>query len=271
MDSSWAEFRRAAQGSRRQFRREAQFRLLMVVTTESDRASLKDTALKMLEKNPGKPSWTAPAGIAFGSGKRHGKLGALFPGQGSQYAGMLRDLACQFPGMMQALAQADEIFARERPEAQRLSDYIYPHPVFSDEARQRQEEALKATDVAQPALGAVSMGAFSVLSHFGVAAEAACGHSYGELLALCGAGRIEPAALHQLSNLPRRLMADQNRQSDRGAMLAVQADEKAVQEVLRGDSGQLVVAKRNSPQQYVLSGPVEQIKRALENLTKRAI
>ena len=270
-EASWPDFRRAARESRAQFRRDAEFRLLMVVTKESDRAGLADSALKMLEKNPGKTSWTAPSGIAFGSGKRRGKLGALFPGQGSQYSGMLRDLACQFPGMLQALAEADEIFAREHAGNQRLSDFIYPHPVFTDEARQQQEQALKSTDIAQPALGAVSMGAFSVLDHFGVAAQAACGHSYGELLALCGAGRIEPAALHQLSNLRGRLMAGGNGSGERGAMLAVQADEKAVQDFLREEPGELVVANRNSPTQYVLSGPVEQIKRALARLSQRAV
>ena len=277
-DSAWLDFRREARQSRVQFRRNAELRLLIIVTGESDRvgmdrAGLKETALKMLEKNPGRASWTAPAGIAFGSGTRHGKLGALFPGQGSQYAGMLRDLACQFPGMMEALAEADQIFAREpgRKSSQRLSDFIYPHPVFSEEARQQQEEALKATDIAQPALGAVSMGAFSVLDYFGVGADAACGHSYGELLALCGAGRIAPAALHQLSNLRGRLMAGKHGEGNRGAMLAVQGNEEAVLEFLREDGSQLVVANRNSPKQYVLSGPVEQIKRALDKLTKRAI
>jgi acyl transferase domain-containing protein/NAD(P)-dependent dehydrogenase (short-subunit alcohol dehydrogenase family) len=272
-DSAWLDFRREAQQSRVQFRRNAEFRLLIIVTGESDRAGLKETALKMLEKNPGRASWTAPAGIAFGSGARHGKLGALFPGQGSQYAGMLRDLACQFPGMMEALAEADAVFAREpaRKGSKRLSDFIYPQPVFSDEARLQQDEALKATDIAQPALGAVSMGAFSVLDYFGVGADAACGHSYGELLALCGAGRIAPAALHQLSNLRGRLMAGKHGEGNRGAMLAVQADEEAVLEFLREEDGELVVANRNSPKQYVLSGPVEQIKRAVGNLTKRAI
>ena len=272
-DASWPEFRCEAHQSRRQFQRNAQFRLLTIVTRESERANLKQTALMMLEKNPGRRSWTAPAGIAFGSGNRHGKLGALFPGQGSQYTGMLRDLACQFPGMMQALAEADEAFAREPAArtAKRLSDFIYPHPAFSEEARQQQEEDLKATDVAQPALGAVSMGALSVLDYFGVTAQAACGHSYGELLALCGAGRIDAAALHQLSNLRGRLMASNNGGGDRGAMLAVQADESAVQDFLREDDGQLVVANRNSPKQFVLSGPVEQIRRALDSLAKRAI
>ena len=271
-DSPWTEFRREAHQSRQKFQRDAQFRLLVIVARESERASLKQTALTMLEKNPGRTSWTAPAGIAFGSGNRHGKLGALFPGQGSQYTGMLRDLACQFPGMMQALAEADEAFARERSkDVRRLSDFIYPQPVFSDEARQLQEQALKATDIAQPALGAVSMGALKVLDCFGVTAQAACGHSYGELLALCGAGRIDAAALHQLSNLRGRLMAGNNGTGDRGAMLAVQADEAAVQEFLREDGGQLVVANRNSPKQFVLSGPVEQIRRALDSLAKRAI
>jgi len=66
-------------------------------------------------------------------------------------------------------------------------------------------------------------------------------------------------------------MAGNNGGGDRGAMLAVQADEFAVLEFLREDDGQLVVANRNSPKQYVLSGPVEQIKRALDSLTKRAI
>jgi len=269
-DAPWLDFRRAARESRAQFRCEAEFRLLIVVTKDSDRAGLTQAALTMLEKNPGKAAWAAPAGIAFGSGKRRGKLGALFPGQGSQYTGMLRDLACQFPGMLQALAEADAIFAREHASGQRLSDYIYPQPVFSDEARAQQELALKATDIAQPALGAVSMGAFSVLNHFGVAAQAACGHSYGELLALCGAGRIDTTALHRLSNLRGRLMAG-GQGDDRGAMLAVQADEKAVQDFLREEAGELVVANRNSPTQYVLSGPLAQIKRALGKLTQRAV
>ena len=271
----WQDFRRAARRSREQFQRSSQYRLLIVVTNDSDRASLKETALKMLEKNQEKSSWAAPVGIAFGSGKAHGMLGALFPGQGSQYVGMLRDLACQFPGMLDALAEADAVFADDpdHVECKKLSDFIYPHPAFSDEARRQHEESLKATDIAQPALGAVSIGAFSVLAYFGVAPEAACGHSYGELLALCGAGRIKPEALHHLSNLRGRLMArtNGNGNGDRGAMLAVQADEEAVRQFLAEENGHLVVANRNSPKQFVLAGSVEHIEKAAGELTKRSI
>ncbi|OGA15682.1 MAG: hypothetical protein A3H32_04625 [Betaproteobacteria bacterium RIFCSPLOWO2_02_FULL_63_19] len=272
-DCSWLDFRRVAHESRLRFQSAAEYRLLMVASPQSDRESLKEAALKMLQKNPAKPSWTTPSGIAFGSGKVIGKLGALFPGQGSQYVGMLRDLACQFPGMIDALTEADTIFARDPARAgmQRLSDYIYPHPVFAEDDRLAQEEALKATEIAQPALGAVSMGAFKILNYFGVTAQAACGHSYGELLALCGAGRITPEALHQLSNIRGQLMANRIGEGDRGAMLAVQADEEAVLGFLREAKSDLVVANRNSPKQTVLAGPVEQIKRVARELTKRSI
>ena len=283
--SSWPDFRRAAHASRIQFQSDAGVRLLIVATAQSDRRALLDAALKMLEKNPEKKAWTAPAGIAFGAGKVRGKLGALFPGQGSQYAGMLRDLACQFPEMLNALAEANAVFAGEpfaasaagassaatAPGALRLSDVIYPHPAFSDAARVAQEEALKATIMAQPALGAVSQGALQLLHYFGVTPQAASGHSYGELSALCAAGRISPAALHQLSNLRGRLMANHGGTASRGAMLAVQADEATVQNFLREENSTLVIANRNAPKQFVLAGTLEQVTRAAEALTKRSI
>ena len=268
--ASWLDVRRAAHASRIEFRSDAQCRLVVVMTVQSDRAALLDSARTLLEKNAGKPVWTAPNGIAYGAGPAHGTLGALFPGQGSQYPGMLRDLACQFPGMLDTLTEADDAFAAAGG-APRLSDFIYPHPAFSDAARSAQDAALKATQVAQPALGAVSMGALKVLDYFGVGAAAACGHSYGELSALCGAGRIAPAALHQLSNLRGRLMARRSDGADRGAMVAVQADEATLARFMQEAGGDLVVANRNSPKQTVLAGSSEAIQRASAALTERSI
>ena len=268
--AAWLDVRRAAYASRAQFRSDAPCRLLVVMTAQSDRAALLDSARTLLEKNAGKPVWTAPNGIAFGSGPVQGALGALFPGQGSQYPGMLRDLACQFPGMLDTLAEADAAFAAAGG-APRLSDFIYPHPAFSGAARSAQEAALKATQVAQPALGAVSMGALKVLDYFGVGAAAACGHSYGELSALCGAGRIAPAALHQLSNLRGRLMASRSDGADRGAMVAVQADEATLARFMQEAGSDLVIANRNSPKQTVLAGSSDAIQRASAALTQRSI
>ena len=56
--------------------------------------------------------------------------------------------------------------------------------MFSDAERDAKEAKLRATDVAQPALGAVSLGAREVLAGFGIRGEAFAGHSYGELTAL---------------------------------------------------------------------------------------
>ncbi len=282
--TTWLDFRRAAYASRLQFRGDAQCRLLIVITSQSDRAAQFSAARTLLEKNAGKTAWTAPSGIAFGSGPVQGQLGALFPGQGSQYPGMLRDLACQFPEMLDALAQANAAFAQAgaqaapgavsatpAPAVARLSDLMYPPPAFSDSARIAQEDALKATQVAQPALGAVSLGASRVLAQFGVHPQAVCGHSYGELSALRASGRITPDALHQLSNLRGRLMAQRADGPDRGAMLAVQVAAPTLQEFLKTDGGDLVIANRNSPKQTVLAGSRAAIERAAAALTARSI
>ena len=272
-DAPWAEVRQRATQSRKDFCPTAKFRLLLPIAQGTALSAPREAALKMLEQHPEKSHWTLPTGVAFGSGERRGKLGALFPGQGSQYVGMFRDLACQFPGMIAALAAANTVFASERPELgeQRLSDFIYPHPAFTDEARRGQEAELKATDVAQPALGAMGLGAMNVLAGFGVTAEAAAGHSYGELLALCGAGRLQPEALHLLSNVRGRLMANRNGHSDRGAMLAVQASEEIVAGFLSEQNSSLVIANRNSPSQFVLAGSKLHIERAAGELAKRSL
>ena len=124
---------------------------------------------------------TPHEGIYLGTGLAAGGLAMLFPGQGSQHVGMLRALACSFPMMHAALAEADGVVS---DDGRRLGDLIYPHPAFSDDDRAWQEEALRATEVAQPALGAVCLGVLGILDHFGVRPDAVAGHSFGELTAL---------------------------------------------------------------------------------------
>ena len=124
----------------------------------------------------------------------------LFPGQGSQYVGMLRDLACQFIHPLETLTEADRAFGRAA-HGERLSDQIYPIPVFSDAARAAGEKKLSDTRIAQPALGAMNLAAWRVLRHFGLHADAAAGHSFGELVALCAAGRMDSATLHELARV----------------------------------------------------------------------
>ncbi len=272
----WLDLRRRAHASRAAFRAEAKFRLLLPLAKAVEGtfafAPLRDSALAMLDKEPAKTSWSLPSGTAFGTGPARGQLAVLFPGQGSQYPGMMRDLACQFPELLDTLAEADAAFAKEQPAAsQRLSDFIYPHPAFSDDTRRAQEDALKATEVAQPALGAASLGALRVLQSFGVTPQLTAGHSYGELVALHAAGRLDAAGLHRLSNVRGRLMASRPGAADRGAMLAVVAPEQAVAELLLASGPDLLIANRNSPSQFVVAGPKPQIERAAAEAAKRSL
>ena len=290
----WLDLRRGAHASRESFRAEAKFRLLIPVSKPTASVSLaptggegrgegatatnafalsalRDAALATLDKDATKTSWSLPNGTAFGSAPARGKLAVLFPGQGSQYPGMFRDLACQFPELLETLAEADTAFAHEQPAAARLSDIIYPHPAFSDDTRRAQESSLKATEVAQPALGAVSLGALRVLQNFGIAPQLAAGHSYGELVALHAAGRLGAAAFHRLSNVRGRLMATRPGAADRGAMLAVVAPEQTVAELLLAGGPDLVIANRNSPSQFVIAGPKPQIDLAAAEAEKRSL
>jgi acyl transferase domain-containing protein/NAD(P)-dependent dehydrogenase (short-subunit alcohol dehydrogenase family)/acyl carrier protein len=199
------------------------------------------------------------ANVHLGQGEP-GKLALLFPGQGSQYPGMARELACIFPEVLEALEEADAAC----PEDARPGPRIYPPPVFDDEARRRQSEELTRTQVAQPALGAVESGWLRVLRRFGVEADFFAGHSYGELVALHAAGRLSAPDLFRLSRLRGELMAGQ----DRGAMVAVAAPLAEIEAAIEGLD--VVLANRNSPRQGVLSGRRPELEKALARLSGSA-
>jgi len=265
--SDWLEIRSMAAALRATFDPSAPCRLALVV--EQGKTVLKSlctNTLTMLRKQPSS-AWSTPDGAWYAVGAVPGQLGMLFPGQGAQYTGMLRDLACAFPQMLEILEAADQGF--KATSGRRLSDLLYPPTAFSDDDRDAQEAALRATDVAQPAIGAVSLGALRVLESFGLAADAAAGHSYGELTALCAAKRLDEASFHALSRLRGQLMAAGD--GDRGSMLAVSAPLAAVQQLLADEQLELVIANRNAPSQAVLSGGSAEIARAAEACASRKL
>ena len=153
----------------------------------------------------------------------------------------------------------------------RLCDLIFPLSAFAPEERSANEAALRATDAAQPALGAVSLAAWRVLESFGVRADAFVGHSYGELTALCAAGRISPADLNILSLERGRLMAAAPSDGEAGGMLAVQASADAISQVLTEEKIDLVLANKNTPAQTVLSGSLSEVERATAAFADRNV
>ena len=257
----WGDIRGRAEESRAAFDASHHIRLLVVAERGGTPVSdLVGMALSQLKDE--RASWTLPQGIYFGSGAAKGKWAACFPGQGAQYVGMLRELACRFPAAADTLAAAAEVTLG-------LADHIYPHPAFDDATRSHQEDALRATDTAQPAIGAVSLGALRVLEQFGLSPDATCGHSYGELVALCAAGRLRPMELYQLSRRRGELMATGD--GDHGSMLAVAAELEWVKQFLRTHDLDLIVANHNAPEQAVLSGVTYEIERAQDLLAREGV
>ena len=250
------QFRIRAAESRKNFSAEHSHRLLMVHEENFQKSDLFNRALNALSSADGRDSLNLK-NIYIGGSEKTGKLAFVFPGQGSQYLGMGRDFVCTFPQAMKILEDVNKEF--KSPTL--LTDLIYPPAAHTTEERQRQEQALRKTDIAQPAIGAVSLAMLKILQKFAIKPDATCGHSFGELTALCAAGWIDEQALTQLSVTRGRLMATAgaNHKSPEGAMLAVQAPLDELETLIENSTQKIVIANRNSPNQGVLSGTISAI------------
>ncbi len=270
----WHDVREFAARSRTLFDAKAPCRLFLVCSNEPGSLSKAVSAARRnLSSKPGSERWSTPEGAIFGRSEATGKLGVLFPGQGSQYVGMMRDLACQFPEFLNVFDAANPAFDADQKgsDENRLSDYIYPHPSFDKETPQRQAEQLKQTQIAQPAIGAACLGGFNVLQSFGLRAEVVGGHSYGELVALHAAGRIDAETFHVLSNFRGRLMAEASQAKEAGGMLVVKASLETVEDLLEKENCGLVIANHNAPDQIVLAGTLEAIQKTSALFSDRSI
>ncbi len=193
-----------------------------------------------------------------------GSVAWVFPGQGSQYVGMGRDLAEAFTEVADLYRQADALLGMP------LSRLCFQGP----------EEELTQTINAQPALLTTSVAVLLALG--GRFDERGClhlperlprpslvaGHSLGEYTALVAAGALAfPDAL-RLVRERGRLMGE----ARSGTMAAVIGlEEEALEEICRrcGDKAPLVIANYNCPGQYVLSGATEAVAEAVEEAQKR--
>ncbi|MEW5989271.1 MAG: beta-ketoacyl synthase N-terminal-like domain-containing protein, partial [Chloroflexota bacterium] len=226
-----------------------------------------------LTLTPGPSPWESEGGMTLtpalplsGGGRKEGGVAFLFPGQGSQYPNMLRDLTLHFAEVREAFEMGERTLAGhyERPFGQ----YIFPPPAFDPETRQRQEAELTATHVAQPALGLASLGALQLLESLGLRPEMVAGHSYGEYVALLAAGAIHTQTLITLSEARGRAMLAVG--DELGTMAAAGADAARVQSVL-GHLADVWIANLNGPEQTILAGTKEGVALAIALLNEAGI
>jgi [acyl-carrier-protein] S-malonyltransferase len=174
----------------------------------------------------------------------------LFPGQGSQYAGMGRSLAETFPAARSVFDEADEVLGFP------LSKLCFEGP----------EEQLKLTENTQPALLAVSTAACASLRERGRVPEYVAGHSVGEYSALVAAGSLTFADALRLVRKRGRYMQEAVPPGI-GAMAAIlKLPEGKLEAVLaEAAQGEVVsAANLNSPDQVVIAGHAGAVARAME-------
>ena len=177
------------------------------------------------------------------------KIAFVFPGQGSQYPGMGREVAEKYPSARAAFDEADS--ALDFP----ISRLCFEGP----------EEDLKLTQNTQPAILTTSIALFRLFELKGIRPDFVAGHSLGEYSALVAAGALHLSEAASLVRRRGRYMQEAVPVGV-GAMAALLGmDLRAVQSMCeKAAQGQVVSpANLNSPGQIVIAGNREAVERAV--------
>lgn len=180
------------------------------------------------------------------------KIIFMFPGQGSQYPGMGKDLYDKYD-------IAKEVFHK----AQKFMGKDFLEMMFEGD-----EEILKRTENTQPAIYTVSVAALETIKHLGIMEyHMVMGHSLGEFTALYAAGVIEFLQGLNLVRIRGELMAEADKGGGMAAIIGM--DEKDIAEVV-DKYPNVIIANYNAPGQIVISGSREELDRAIEELKPSA-
>jgi acyl transferase domain-containing protein/acyl carrier protein/thioesterase domain-containing protein len=183
------------------------------------------------------------AGVITGEPKPSGKLGLVFSGQGTQRLGMGRELCARYPVFVDAFAEVCGALDEHLPAP--IRNVILADPE-GDHAG-----LLGRTGFAQPALFAIEVALYRLVTTFGLRPDVLAGHSIGEIAAVHVSGALTLPDAARLVCARARLM---QALPAGGGMTAIQATESEVRESLAGLENRVVIAAINAARSVVISG-----------------
>ncbi len=191
-------------------------------------------------------SSTAPAKVVF-----------VFPGQGSQWLGMGRQLMVEEPVFAEALAECDRAVAA-----------VAGWSVVEELNAPADKSRMERIDVVQPLLFAIEVALAALWRSWGVEPHVMVGHSQGEIAAACVAGAL---SLTDGATIVCRRSALMRRISGKGEMALVELSIEDAEAEIAGFAGRLGVAVSNGTRSTVLSGDPASLAQVLTKLEARGV
>jgi acyl transferase domain-containing protein len=245
---------------------------LAIVAADRDDLAKKLTASAKRLTDAGLHQFQTRNGIQFNDEPVGGKVAFLFPGENSQYPGMLKDLALLSPAVRHWFDRLDDLFLGERDVPHRTM--IFPPPTcVTPEQEAALEGRLRRVDFGSESVFFADQALLTLLRLFGVKPDFMVGHSTGENSALIASGIVVMSRdevcdyVHRMNEIFKRL--EDSDVIPSGTLLTIGAAERSDIEQALASEPSLLFTMDNCPNQAILCGPKEAVDRAAARLTER--